>query len=198
MSAKHINKDFFISTNHQKVMSFLAKYSDAEFHEREIARKVGISFGSANKVLNELHSAEVLTRHQKGKMLFYSFNAEDPILGAFKILISIAMLRPLVARLKAFASRVILYGSCAKGEDTSRSDVDLFVIAEEPEKAARIIGKFRFSQDFEEIALKPVILSPLELLRSEKFDREFLSLINEGIVLWEEMSNETGIPGVPK
>jgi hypothetical protein len=65
-------------------------------------------------------------------------------------------------------------------------------------RRASIIGKFRFFQGFEEIALKPVILSPLEFLRSENFDREFLSLINEGIVLWEEMSNETGIPGVPK
>jgi len=36
-------ENFVISTNHQKVLSFLAKFSDQEFYEREIARKVGIS-----------------------------------------------------------------------------------------------------------------------------------------------------------
>jgi hypothetical protein len=33
------------------------------------------------------------------------------------------------------------------------------------------------------------------LLRSEKFDKEFLSLVREKIVLWDEMRDEVGIFG---
>jgi predicted nucleotidyltransferase len=190
--------DFFIATNHQRAMSFLAKYSDLEFHEREVARRAGISFGSANKALNELFSVGILSRQRKGNMVFYKFNPGEPILRSLKIFISIAILRPLVARLKPHTSRIVLFGSCARGEDTSESDVDLFIIADRPQQATRIIRQFRFSQGFGEISIKPIILSTLDLLKSEKTEPEFLSLANEGIVLWEWKSHETGIRGMPE
>ncbi len=63
-------ENFVISTNHQRVLSFLAKFSDQEFYEREIARKVGISTGSTNKVLNDLFSVGLLKRRQAGKMFW--------------------------------------------------------------------------------------------------------------------------------
>lgn len=196
MSDRTAKMNFFISTNQQKVLGFLAKFSDQEYHEREIARKVGISYGSANRVLNELFSHGVLLRRRVGKMLFYSFSSTDPIFRPFKIYVSIAILRPLIKKLGALASSVILYGSCASGEDTSRSDMDLFIVSEEREKAIHIINHHRFMMGFEHIKIEPVIFSSLELLKSEKKDREFLSLVREGIVLWEVRTDEAGIQGV--
>jgi len=177
-------------------MGFLAKFSDQEFHEREIARRAGISFGSANRVLNDLFADGILARRQAGKMLFYSFNSGDPIAKTFKILVSVSLLRPLVKNLCEFASEIVLYGSCARGEDTSASDVDLFVVSEEKEKALRTIESFRFRKGFEHIRIAPVALSPVELLKSEKTDKEFLSLVREGIVLWDELRYEAGIQGM--
>jgi predicted nucleotidyltransferase len=176
------------------VLSFLAKFSDQEYHEREIARKVGISYGSANSVLNELFNEGILVRRRVGKMLFYSFNSRDPIFKTFKIIVSIALIRPLIKKLKDVASEIVLYGSCARGEDTSRSDMDLFVVSEEKEEVLEIIDSFRFIKGFEHLKIEPAVLSPLELLKSEKDDKEFLSLVREGIVLWDEMTDEAGIP----
>jgi predicted nucleotidyltransferase len=196
MSNPTIQKDFLISTNQQKVLSFLAKFSDKEYHEREIARKVGISYGSANRVLNDLAVQGLLMRRQVGKMLFYSFNQSDPIFKPFKIFISIALLRPLIDKLRSVASEVVLYGSCARGEDTSKSDVDLFVVSEEKEEAQRLIGGNRFLKGFDHLKIESVILSALELLKSEKVDREFLSLVREGIVLWDKTEDEAEIQGL--
>ncbi len=176
------------------MLSFLAKFSDQEYHEREIARKVGISYGSANSVLNELFNEGILVRRRVGKMLFYSFNSRDPIFKTFKIIVSIALIRPLIKKLKDVASEIVLYGSCARGEDTSRSDMDLFVVSEEKEEVLEIIDSFRFIKGFEHLKIEPAVLSPLELLKSEKDDKEFLSLVREGIVLWDEMTDEAGIP----
>jgi hypothetical protein len=39
--------------------------------------------------------------------------------------------------------------------------------------------------------IEPVILSALELLKSEKTDNEYLSLVKEGLVLWDEMKRES-------
>jgi len=198
VSISRSNTNFFISTNHQKVLSFLAKYSDIEFHERDVARRIGISFGSANKALNELFSSGILTRRRAGNMVFYKFNPEEPILRSLKTYIMLAMLRPLIAKLKPSTSRIILFGSCAKGEDLSESDVDLLIVADDARQAERIIREFHFPKGFEDVTIKPVIFSTLDLLRSEKTEPEFLSLVNEGIVLWDWKSHETGIQGVPE
>jgi len=187
MSNRLVIRDYLSSTNLLKVLSFLAKFSDQEFHEREIARKTGVSYGSANKVLNQLFADGILVRRQAGKMLFYSFNSADPIATIFKIFISVSLLRPLVKSLREFATEIVLYGSCARGEDTSASDMDIFVVSEDKEKVLGIIEKHRFRKGFETIKIEPVILSALELLKSEKTDKEFLSLVREGIVLWDKM-----------
>jgi predicted nucleotidyltransferase len=186
-------RDFFSSTNQLKVLSFLAKFSDQEFHEREIARRTGISYGSANTVLNELLADGILARRQAGKMLFYSFNSGDPIAKIFKIFVSVSLLRSLVKNLREFASEVVLYGSCARGEDISASDIDLFVVSGEKEKVLGIIENYKFRNGFEGIKIEPVVLSALDLLKSEKTDKEFLSLVREGIVLWDEMKHAAGI-----
>lgn len=197
MSVKKSPLSFFFSTNRLKVISFLAKFHDAEFHERDIARRTGVSYGSANKILNELHAAGVLLRHQKGKMLFYKFNPHDPALRHLKKTLNIELLRPLVATLKETCSRIVLYGSCARGDDTASSDVDLYIITESADKVSRVIRTFRFGRGFDDIEIEPVILSPLDMLKSEKTDPEFLSLVREGIVLWDSSAHETGVQEVP-
>lgn len=188
--------DYIFSTNQLKVLSFLAKLSDKEFHEREIARQTGISYGSANRVLNELFADEILVRHRVGRMLFYSFNSRDPICKTLKIFVSVSMLRPLIKKLREWASEIVMYGSCARGEDSSASDMDLFVVSAEKEKVLGIIEKYRFRKGYKGIKIQPVILSAIDLLRSEKSDKEFLSLVKEGIVLWDEMKDEAGIQGM--
>jgi len=185
--------NFFISTNHQKVLSLLAKFSDKEFYEREVARKIGISFGSANKVLNELYSHGLLTRVQKGKMYFYRMNSEDSVFQQFKILNTIILLRPLIDELKPLARKVFLYGSCAKGADSSESDIDIFIVSNRKQNVLRLVERYSMGKGFEEVKIQPVILSPLEILKAEKIDKEFLSLVKEGIVLWEKIVDESGV-----
>jgi predicted nucleotidyltransferase len=192
-----MTKNHLVSGNHQMVLGFLSRNSDKELYEREIARKVGISYGSANAVLNELYSDGLIIRNKRGKMIFYRIEAADPIFRPLKILNTLAMLRPLVQEMKHAADKVVLYGSCSRGDDTSESDIDLFIVTGDKEQAGRIIRKHSFGKPWEGIRLQPVLYSPLELLGSEKKDREFLSLVREGIVLWERRKDEPGIPGVP-
>ena len=180
-------------TNHQKVLSLLTKFSDMEFYEREIARKIGISYGSANKVLNDLYSAHLLSRQQKGKMLFYRIDLTDPMIRQFKIINTITLLRPLILTLRKLTTRIILFGSCATGDDTSDSDIDIFIVSEQKHKILRIIEKVNLGRGFEEIQIQPIIFSHNELLDSEKIDKEFLSLVREGIILWEKTVDGSGI-----
>jgi len=69
-------------------------------------------------------------------------------------------------------------------------------ISEEKEEAQRLIGGNRFLKGFDHLKIKSVILSAVELLKSEKDDREFLSLVREGIVLWDKTEDEAGIKAI--
>ena len=100
-----------IATVSQKVLSLLTKFSDREFYERQIARKIGIAYSSANRALNDLYSTGAIKWRQEGKMYFYSVDASNAAITELKKLINIMLIEPLVEELKSISSRIMLYGS---------------------------------------------------------------------------------------
>ncbi len=179
-----------IGTVNQKILSLLAKFSDKEFYERQIARKIGIAYGSANRALNDLYSTGAVKRRQEGKMYFYSVDLSNAAITELKKLINIMLIEPLVEELKNISSRIVLYGSCAQGTDTSQSDLDLFIVSNDKERVTEAIGNFRLPQGFEDIHIQSVIKSPVELLEAGESDQAFLEEVERGIVLWERAANE--------
>jgi predicted nucleotidyltransferase len=182
-----------IATNTQKVLSLLIKFSDQEFYEREVARNLGISAGSANRALNELFTAEVVIRRKEGKMYFYSVNSKNAIIPELKKIINLLLVEPLVEALKAMSSRVVLYGSCAQGMDTSESDLDLFVVSNDKQNVSDTINSFKFPRGYEGIHIQPVIKTSVELLESRDLERTFLDEVENGIELWEKVANESRV-----
>ena len=179
-----------ISTVNQKVLTFLTKFSDKEFYERQIARSLGIAFGSANRSLNNLYAAGAVRRRQEGKMFFYSVNVSDPVIIQLKKLINLLLLEPLLGELKSVSTRIILYGSCAQGADGSRSDLDLFVVSTDREQAIKMVDNFSFPRGFEGIRIQSVIKTPSELLMAGEAERVFLNEVDQGIILWEKAAND--------
>ena len=179
-----------IATAKQKILSFLAKFSDEEFYERQIARKIGIAYGSANRGLNELYSAGAIKRRQEGKMYFYSVDTSNAAIIEFKKLINIMLIEPLIEDLKNISGRIVLYGSCAQGTDASQSDLDLFVVSNDKERVTDVISSFSFPRGFEDIHIQPVIKSPAELLEAGESEQAFLEEVEQGITLWERVASE--------
>ena len=182
-----------IATVNQKILSFLAKFSDKEFYERQIARKIGISYGSANRALNDLYSTCAIKRRQEGKMCFYSVDTSSPSIIELKKLINTILVEPLIEKLKDISSRIVLYGSCAQGFDNYRSDLDLFIVSNDKEGVMEAISNFSFSQGFEDIHIQPIIKSPVELIEAGESEQSFLEEVEQGIVLWEKVANEPGL-----
>jgi len=182
-----------IATVSQKILSFLAKFSDKEFYERQIARKIGIAYGSANRALNDLYSTGTIKRRQEGKMYFYSVDLSNVAITELKKLINIMLIEPLTEQLTNISSRIVLYGSCAQGTDTSQSDLDLFIISDDRKKVMQMINSFSFPQGFEDIHIQPVIKSPVELLEAGESEQAFLAEVEQGITLWEKAANEPGL-----
>jgi len=179
-----------ITTVNQKILSLLAKFSDKEFYERQIARKIGIAYGSANHALNELYSTGAIKRRREGKMYFYSVDSSSATITEFKKLVNMTLIEPLTEELKNISGRIVLYGSCAQGIDTSHSDLDLFIVSNDKERITEVISNFSFPRGFEDIHIQPVIKSPTELLEAGESEQAFLEEVEQGITLWERVANE--------
>jgi predicted nucleotidyltransferase len=192
-SKQYMLQSHLIATVNQKVLSLLAKFSDQEFYERELARKLGISYGSANRTLNQLYSTGAITRRREGKMYFYSIDSSTAVLTEFKKMVNLMLIEPLVERLRKMSSRIILYGSCALGTDTSESDLDLFVVSNSKEDVSNVIGDFNFPRGFEDIHIQSVIRTPIELLEEADSERTFMEEVERGIVLWERAASESRV-----
>ena len=182
-----------ISTVNQKVLCFLAKFSDREFYERQTAREIGISYGSANRALNSLFNTGAIRRRQEGKMYFYSVDTSNASIVAWKILINIVLLEPLVEMLKMDASKIVLFGSCSRGTDDSQSDIDLFIVSLHKKNVIKLIDSFTFPQGFTCMHIRPVIKTPAELILAGNSNSVFLDEVDQGITLWERNIHEPGI-----
>jgi len=184
---------YIIATNSQKVLSLLAKFSDQEFYEREVVRRLGISSGSANRALNELFSSGVVSRRREGKMYFYSIDSSNAALTEFKKMVNLMLVEPLVEELKKMSSRIVVYGSCALGTDTSESDLDLFVVSNSKEDVSNVISSFKFPRGFENIHIQSVIRTPVELLEGGESEQTFIEEVDRGIVLRERVASESKV-----
>ena len=182
-----------IATVNQKILSLLAKFSDQELYEREVARKIGISSGSANRALNELFSSGAISRRREGKMYFYSIDSSNAALTEFKKIINILLIEPLVAELKQMSSRIVLYGSCALGTDTSESDLDLFVVSNRKKSVSDVISNFKFPRGYENVHIQSVIKTSVELMEGGESERTFIEEVERGVVLWERVTGESRV-----
>lgn len=182
-----------IATTNQKVLRLLTKFSDKEFYERQIARMLGIAYGSANNAVNELYSTGVIRRRQEGKMYFYSVDSPNPIIAEFKKLVNLLLIEPLAEELKNVSNRIVLYGSCAQGTDNSESDVDLFVVSNNKDKVLDSVNNFKFPQGFEGIHIQAVVKTPVELLEIKEPEQAFIEEVERGIILWERVASESRV-----
>jgi predicted nucleotidyltransferase len=173
-------KNIFFKTNSQKVLVFLSQYPTKEFLASEIKEKVHLSRAGINFALQELTNNKLITRKAKGKAYVYQARAELSVIKQLKVLINIIDLEPLVKVLSEFTDKIVLFGSCSRGENTEDSDVDLLIVSHSKDEIKERLKKFR------KIQVKAIIKTNAELERLSKDDAAFYGEINRGIILFEK------------
>lgn len=164
-----------------KILSFLSRYPEKVFCEREIQNITKTSIGSVNQTLKLLLELKVISREKKGNVFLYQVNSGNYLLKYFKIFENLLYIHNFVEEVKPYASEVILYGSCAKGENTKGSDIDIFIKTEYKPQVRKIVNKYVSMDE----SFKVVVLDPLEMASSKKIDEVFYNEIKKGIVLWK-------------
>lgn len=148
-----------------------------EFHVREITRKTELSLGFVSRVLRELHKEGLISARKKGRMTLYNIEARNPIVKQIKILITLIKIYPLTKKIHNFCRRIILFGSASRGENLPDSDIDLFIISNEPRKVRSILSAVP--------EIVPIVMSNPEFSHLKKTDPALYDQINRGLTLWE-------------
>jgi predicted nucleotidyltransferase len=156
------------------------RFPDKEFLEKEIQKSTGISKAGVNFAIRELYKIELIEKATKGKVSFYGLKRSLPFIRQLKVADTVNTLSPLIKRLGKISSKIILYGSCSRGEDVSDSDIDLFVVTNDPEEAGREIRRSSLSKK-----IKAITRAPLKFIAMEKKEPVFYREIERGVILWE-------------
>lgn len=176
------NKILFYS-NSQKVLNYILKFPVKDFTEREIQKAVKISTSGTNYALRDLERAGLISRGKRGKIYFYVLNHKHPVNKQLKVLQIIIEIEPILKKLENLSSKIILFGSSSRGENTANSDIDLFIVSHNREEVENIIAKYHIKRK-----IQAVIRSNLTFNDMKQTDKEFYEQVVKGIVIWEKQS----------
>ena len=164
-----------------KILLFLARNPEKEFYLREIAKKINKSVGGTHKVLRSLYSLNLINDKRSGKNLYYKINQNNPSIKSFKKFMTINELNELVNKLKDITSQIILFGSCATGDDTIDSDIDLLVLTINKDEVNKIIKRSKLARN-----IQAIVINSTDLLKIKEKDKAFYKEIKKGITLWDK------------
>ncbi len=170
--------DCFVKTPQQIAFAFLAQNAHLSFYDSEVAAKADLSRGAANAALRALAKAGLLEMEPKGRMKFYRADLEDPRVRAYKVLLNIGGLMPVVKRAAGDCHRIVLFGSAAEGRNSPASDVDLLMVTDSPDRVRNLFSGGRKK-------LQLVVVTPVGLAELEKREPVFAAELKRGVVLWE-------------
>ena len=178
-------KDVLISTNSQKILHFLLSHPLEDFLETEIQRTTGLSKSGVNYALRNLVETDYISRHKRGKAYFYQLRRANLIVKQLKIIETLTLLNGLLRKLEPVCSKIILFGSSSRGENTPDSDIDLLIVSRSKGSVIEQIKKAKTKRE-----IQSIICTNVELLEKKKTDSVFYEQAIQGIVLWERSENE--------
>jgi DNA-binding transcriptional ArsR family regulator len=102
-----------------------------ELYMRDIERKTGLAIGSVQQVLKDLTKLDLVVARKDGNRLYYSAKLDNPLyIDIHNLVVKTVGLVGVLSRALDDDSikYAFIFGSLARGEERSHSDVDLFVI----------------------------------------------------------------------
>src|SRR6266446_2686695 len=118
----------------QRVLGLLFGQPDRSFYVSELIRLAGSGTGAVHRELMRLVDSGLVTLTRVGNQKHYRANHESPIFAELHGLVvkTVGLVVPLGDALAPISKKIraaFVYGSVAKGGDTSRSDIDLMIIS---------------------------------------------------------------------
>jgi predicted nucleotidyltransferase len=117
------------------LLALLYGHPDASFYLMQLVRFVGSGHGAVQRELAQLTEMGLVVRTTRGNQVLYRSNTRSPIFAELKSLIAKTVgvhdtLRSALAPLGSKVQVAFVYGSVARDEEQSNSDVDVMVLGD--------------------------------------------------------------------
>jgi len=172
MSATH-PVELLFSAYRRQILALLLLRPQERYHVREIARLTGIVPGSLHRELKLLAAAGLLLREETGNQVLYRANRACPIYeelaGIFRKTIGLAdILREALLPIGDALELAFVFGSVARGEEHTDSDIDLLVLG--PVDFVAVVGALADTHHRLGREVNPVVMTRTEFM--QKFHAE--------------------------
>ncbi len=175
-----IAEALFGKTRRQVLALLFGRPQDA-FYLRQIARETGTGVGAVQRELDRLTRAGVITRAPDGRQVYFRANPDTPVFSELQGLMAKTAGIADVLRSALFSLEKIdiafIYGSVAKGSQTTYSDIDMMIIGDVT--LHELLPLLRPAQERLAREINPTIYAPDEF-RSQLADQQhFVSRVLE-------------------
>lgn len=115
-----------------EIFRLLFSRESTSIHLRDLQRQSGLAIGTIQKEIAHLKHLDLVTSERDGNRLYFAANHDHPLYKAIRELVE--KTSGATERMKEILSSVkgidcaFIFGSFAKGEEKSHSDIDLIVI----------------------------------------------------------------------
>ncbi|MBU2100219.1 nucleotidyltransferase domain-containing protein [Candidatus Micrarchaeota archaeon] len=122
-----------------KTIEKITSFPNKSFSIRGLASAIGISPGASRTALDYMHKKGIVSLNVVGRTYQYKAKTENPLCRQWKILFNIdsindsGIVEELTEKVHGIHS-ILLYGSFGKGTNDEKSDIDLLIICQKPEK----------------------------------------------------------------
>ncbi|MDD5133580.1 MAG: nucleotidyltransferase domain-containing protein [Candidatus Nanoarchaeia archaeon] len=170
-----------LTSSELELLNYLVTNPEASYCKK-ISKETKISAGATSQSLRKLNKLNLIKKEIKGREVYYSVNILEPLIKHFKIFSNLFLINPLINKLKDKSKKIILFGSFSKGEDTTESDIDIFILTDKKTEIKEIIHNnlIKFKK------VSPIITDSNEFIILKNKDKALYNQINEGIVIWSE------------
>lgn len=154
-------ENIFSTKERIKIIKFVI-YKKDSISVNNIARNLKLSKGLVSKYFDIL-TKEGVAKRLNGKFLI----TNSPMTKAIKILFNIKNIPIATFKKYPFVKLVGIYGSCAKGENTEDSDVDLWIKTEEVGLESLAELTYRLNKKIEKVKILLLTEKKIEKLKKE-------------------------------
>jgi len=159
------------------LLPILFGHPEEAFYLRELVRRCDVGVGTVQRELAKLVAAGILRRTARGGQVFYQVARDCPVYPelrelTLKTLGAAQLLRQALAPLKASVVFAFIFGSMARGEESSASDVDVMLVGDV--SFGEVVKHLLPVQEELSREINPILYEPAEFAEKIRRDAHFV------------------------
>ncbi len=165
----------FFGSNLERVLAVFLRNPTTDFQLRELKKMTMLGEPTIKRALDILNKRGIIKRREGKIYPYYEADRDSDVFKTIKLARTLFVLNAVVKEVseKTRPNCMVLFGSAAKGEDTEKSDIDIFVQARRYE--------FNFSSAEKRLDRKINLVFESD---TKKLSSELLNNLANGITLY--------------